>query len=139
MENKYNQTTSFIDIYTFVNGFHNYRVKTGITKDVLHTLYYIKYSEKEVTPKMLSLYFKVSKPRITNLITPLLEKKYVITKPSSMDGRSYCLMITEAGETFLHNAMEELFQLHHSLLSTLGSEDYQQLVSLIKKANQIFE
>lgn len=139
MENNYKQTTNFIDIYTFVNGLHNYRVKAGITKDVLHTLYYIKYSEREVTPKMLATYFKVSKPRITNLISPLLDKEYVMSKPSSIDGRSYCLILTKKGESFLQYAMEELFHLHHSLLETLGEEDYQQLVKFIKKANKLFE
>lgn len=139
MDNFYEKTMGLVEIYTFVNGMHNIKMQSHVNKDILHTLFYIKNSETSVTPKVLTTYLKVSKPRISKVLEPLLEKGYIITRPSTQDKRSYTLHMSEEGEVFLKNSMQELYHLQERLVQTMGFGEYIQFLDLINKANQIFK
>ncbi len=139
MDDLYNKTLGLIDIYTFVNHLHHYKVRTNITKETLHTLFFIKYSEQSVTLKVLASYFNVSRPRISKIITPLIEQGYLEMTPSTSDKRSYALTLSEEGRLYLVNSLHEVYQLYDTLVEKLGFGDYIQLVELIKKANEVFD
>lgn len=138
MDDLYNKTLGLIDIYTFVNSLHNYKVQANITKEALHTLFFIKYNEQPVTPKMLATYFKVSAPRISKIINPLIDIGYIEMRPSIKDKRSYTLHLSEEGYVYLIQSLQEVYQLYDTLVDKLGFGDYIQLVELIKKANEVF-
>lgn len=139
MNEIFNNSLGFIDIYTFVNGMHHFRLQAGINKDTLHALFYLQQAKHSVTPKSLATYFQVSKPRISKVLAPLLEKKYIITQNSIEDKRSYTLHLSPEGELFLKEAMQDLYELHEALINAMGFGEYIQFLELIKKANIIFE
>ena len=138
MDDLYNKAHGLIDIYSFVNSLHNLKVETNISKECIHTLFFIKYNPQPVTPKMLAAYFQVSKPRVTKIITPLIDAGYISVNPSSLDKRSYHLTLSEEGRKYLVNSLHEVSALYDALVDKLGFGDYIQLVELIKKANEIF-
>jgi DNA-binding MarR family transcriptional regulator len=98
------------------------------------------FTEKQntpITPLMLSNFFKISKPSVTFMINSLIKKQFLLKTPSPIDGRSYTISITDKGRELVECTHREYFIGIELLKTKLGDTDFNQLIELLEKANNI--
>lgn len=91
------------------------------------------------TPVMLAERLGVSKPMITALLTALWKKGYITKEPCREDKRAYFVLLTPQGEALVAQARADADGHLDALTAALGREDYDTLVRLLEKANQVLE
>ena len=91
------------------------------------------------TPVMLAEMLKVSKPMITAHITSLENKGYITKSPSPQDKRVYHILPTEKANTLVKKAKADLTHKLDWLINGLGQDDFNVLVALAEKANNIMK
>lgn len=97
----------------------------------------ITETEGPHTPVMLSSLLSVSKPMITAHITSLESKGYITKSPSERDKRAYYILPTEKAKKLVEKTKLELKNDLDTLINGLGQEDFNTLLTLIKKANTL--
>lgn len=99
----------------------------------------IVQTEGPYTPVMLAELLGVSKPMITALITALMKHGYVTKAPCPRDGRACYILPTDKAQALVASAQQETdAQLQH-MMDCLGAADFDTMISLISRANQIME
>lgn len=96
----------------------------------------ITKSEVPVTPVMAADFFKVKKPMITTMLNSLLKQKYIEKVPSATDKRSFTLNPTKKAIALVEKAYQEYFSMMRLLQTKMG-KDYETMIKLIEKANEI--
>lgn len=91
------------------------------------------------TSVMLAEMLGVSKPMITAHLTSLVEKGYVIKERSEEDGRVYYVLLTEKGQALVERAKKYMGRHIAFLAAEMGQEDFERLLNLAQRANQILE
>lgn len=91
------------------------------------------------TPVMLAQMLGVSKPMITAHLTSLSEKGYITREPSDEDKRAYYVLPTEKALQLVESAREEMCHYLDRLVGAMGREDFDMLIKLTQKANQILQ
>lgn len=89
------------------------------------------------TPVMLAEMLEVSKPMITAHLTSLVNKGYVIKKPSSEDKRVYYIIPTQKAEALVASAKKDLDGRLKQLEDMMGQEKFDAFVKLAGEANSI--
>lgn len=102
-------------------------------------LIFISKYEMEVTPLMISQFFRITKPSVTSMLNTLLKKFYLEKIPSKIDMRSYSLKITKKGENLVDSTFVEYHKSIELLKNRMGESDYMELIRLLTTANQILE
>jgi len=102
-------------------------------------LIYTSKQEIEVTPLMISQFFKISKPSVTSMINTLLRISYLEKISSLVDKRSYSLRITNKGRNLVESTFNEYHKSIELMINGMGESDYMELIRLLSKANQILE
>lgn len=102
-------------------------------------LIYTSKQETEVTPLMISQFFKISKPSVTSMINTLLRISYLEKLSSLVDKRSYSLKITNKGRNLVESTFNEYHKSIELMINGMGESDYMELIRLLSKANQILE
>ncbi|MDF2905108.1 MAG: transcriptional regulator, MarR family [Herbinix sp.] len=100
------------------------------------------YTQKQinpVTPLMISQFFKITKPSVTQMVNNLVKLNYLIKEPSVKDKRSYILRITHKGTDLVEQTFEEYFKSIELLKDKMGEGSFMQLIELIQMANSILE
>ena len=91
------------------------------------------------TSVMLAELLGVSKPMITAYLTALSEKGYITKEQSRDDKRVYYVLPTQKAMQLVGDAKADTNAHLADLVSALGQEDFDRLVKLTQKANQILE
>ncbi len=91
------------------------------------------------TSVLLASFLGVSKPMITANLTSLAEKGYITKEQSPSDKRVYYVLLTPKAQQLVEAAQAETNRHLNQLISALGEEGFDQLISLTQKANQILE
>ena len=99
----------------------------------------ISETEGPHTPVILAEMLKVSKPMITAHITSLENKGYIFKRPSPQDKRAYYILPTEKANTLVEKAKADLTHKLDWLIDGLGQDDFNALVELAEKANNIMK
>lgn len=121
------------------------RMKMKIKLDIpirsseMGVLIFIQKQDKDVTPKMISDFFKIAKPSVTSMVSLLLKKKYLEKVQSDTDKRSYALCMTRKGNELLDSTFSEYYRSINELRVKMGKESFSQFISLMCKANEILE
>ena len=99
----------------------------------------ISETEGPHTPVMLAELLRVSKPMITAHITSLENKGYIVKSPSPQDKRAYFILPTEKAKALVEQAKADLAQKLDCLKQGLGQENFETLIDLAEKANNVLE
>lgn len=94
---------------------------------------------KPHTSVMLAELLGVSKPMITAYLTSLSEKGYITKEQSQSDKRVYYILLTPKALQLVEDAKVEMNEQLAHLLERMGQEEFDTLVNLIQKANQVLE
>ena len=94
-------------------------------------------SETPVTPVDAARYFKVKKPMITAMVDSLTKNGYLEKQPSPTDKRSYLLTPTAKTVRMVEETYSEYFKVMETLYNGLGEQDYQELIRLLTRANEL--
>lgn len=100
-------------------------------------LIYIEKSDKQATPLMISNFFGIAKPSVTDMVNSLVKKDYLIKIPSEIDRRSYTLGVTPKGHELLETTYKEYFKGIETLEERMGYEEFKLFTQLLEKANNI--
>ncbi|KAF0223286.1 MAG: MarR family transcriptional regulator [Erysipelotrichaceae bacterium] len=102
-------------------------------------LIYVSKQTSPITPLEISEFFHISKPTVTEMISRLINSNYLGKIPSPEDRRSYTLVITEQGQALVETALNDYLKSMELLKIGLGDDEYGVLMSILQKANKIFE
>jgi len=100
-------------------------------------LIYTQKQSVQVTPLMISRFFKIAKPSVTSMVNTLIKRDYLIKEPSSVDGRSYTLKTTDKGKYLVESTFKEYFKTIELLKEKMGPSAFQQFIELMQIANCI--
>lgn len=100
-------------------------------------LIYLVKTNNEKVPKAIAEFFKVTKAMVTNMVSSLTKQEYVYKQVSLLDKRSVLIIPTQKAIDLVESTYKEYYK-HLMLLSKqMGSDDFNQLIVLIEKANRI--
>lgn len=91
------------------------------------------------TPLLLARMLGVSKPMITAHITALQGKGYITKQPCETDLRAYYILPTEKAIELTKRTKAEMNAKLESLAQEMGREDFDRLVALAARANEIMK
>lgn len=91
------------------------------------------------TPVLLAELLGVSKPMITAHLTALSENGYIRKQQSPEDKRVFYVLPTEKAWELVERAKVDLNQHLEQLIREMGQDEFDHLVRLAGKANQILE
>ncbi|MDO5520964.1 MAG: MarR family winged helix-turn-helix transcriptional regulator [bacterium] len=119
------------------------RLNMNIRKDIpirsseMGLLIYLVKSSGSNTPLEAAKYFKVSKGMITNMVTSLTKKGYIIREKSMEDKRSYLLLPTKIAIELVNKTYDENFKIMATIQEKLGTDDFQMFTTMLEKVNEI--
>lgn len=119
------------------------RLQMNMKRDIpirpseMGTLIYVEKSEEPVTPLMISNFFGISKPSVTDMINSLIKKKYLIKTPSDKDKRSYTVSPTQMGYELVETTFKEYVKTMELLEQKMGAQEFKLFLLLLEKANKI--
>lgn len=97
----------------------------------------IVQKEGVFTPLMIAELLEVSKPMITAHITALEKNEYIKKEYSKDDKRSFYVMPTEKAKKLVEKATQKTKQHLQCLESALGSDTFEELLSILNDTNKI--
>lgn len=119
----------------------NMKVKRDlpIRASEMGVLIYTSKQVDEVTPLMISQFFKIAKPSVTSMIKPLLRLAYLEKTISMLDKRSYSLKITQKGKNLVNSTIDDYYKSIDMMIEKMGLNEFSTLIELLNKANEILE
>lgn len=117
----------------------NINTKKGlpIRSSEMGMLIYLVQTDSEKSPKAIAEFFKVTKAMITNMVTSLQEKGYVLKQKSNVDKRSITILPTDKAIALVNTTYREYYHNLNILNEKMGSDKFEQLLSLLSAANNI--
>lgn len=115
----------------------NTKKELPIRSSEMGALIYLVKTEGEKTPLALAQFFKVTKAMATNMVTSLLTNGYIQKKQSEVDRRSFLLIPTKKAIDLVEDTYHEYFKTMLSLQQKMGKGEFDKLIELLKKANEI--
>jgi DNA-binding MarR family transcriptional regulator len=115
------------------------RLQMNIKRDIpirpseMGALIFIKKCEDPVTPLMISNFFSISKPSVTDMINSLIKKDYLIKTPSDKDKRSYTVFPTQKGHELVETTFKEYVKTMELLEQSMGTQEFKLFVQLLEK------
>lgn len=110
--------------------------KEFLTSSERELLAWIYLTKNDCTPLQLSKASGMKKEAVSRCLKCLHEKGCISREKNALDDRSYCLVLTEAGDKALQNDYGMMLQKYYDLYREMGDEFFD-LFQLISKANQI--
>lgn len=110
-----------------------------IRSSEMGALIFVQKQEGEVTPSMISDFFKIAKPSVTSMVSSLVRKGYLDKMHSETDKRSYTLRMTQKGNELLDSAFTEYYRAINELSERMGKEAFDEFIRLMQMANDIME
>lgn len=102
-------------------------------------LIFVSKQTSPVTPLDISAFFHIAKPSVSEMITNLTNVGYLVKTASNVDRRSYTVEITSKGQVLVESALTDYLKSLELLMTGLGDLEYKEMISLLQKANRIFE
>lgn len=102
-------------------------------------LIYISKLNADVTPLMISRFFKITKPSVTSMLNTLLRISYLEKIPSEFDKRSYLLRITKKGENLVESTFNEYHKSIEVMIDKMGLDTFNRFIETLKNVNEILE
>lgn len=99
----------------------------------------IAETEGQYTPVKLADMLGVSKQMITAHISSLESKGYIMKAPCSQDKRAYYIIPTDKALELVESAKADLNEKLEQLENELGANEFNTLVKLAEKANEIMK
>lgn len=117
----------------------NINTKKGlpIRSSEMGMLIYLVQTDNEKSPKAMAEFFKVTKAMITNMLTSLQEKGYVLKQKSNVDKRSITIIPTDKAISLVNTTYQEYYRNLNILNEKMGSDKFEELLSLLSLANNI--
>lgn len=115
----------------------NTKRELPIRSSEMGLLIYLCKTEDEKTPMGAARFFKVTKANITNMVSSLSKKEYLIKEQSSEDKRSFCLIPTEKAMQLVEQTYKEYFRTMEALKAGMGELEFEHFVVLLEQANKI--
>lgn len=109
-----------------------------LTKDELDLLSILIITDEVITPVLIAKKMGVSKPLVSRLIEQLYTKSLLEKVSNPNDKRSYSLLITDNGRKYLNDIYTYYLEPIYHLKKNLSAKEFEQLIKLIKKTNNIF-
>lgn len=126
------------DIRQFCSNHVKRAIKGGMTSaQELDVLSRLAMAQERHTPLQLCSEMGVSKSMVSRLIDQLEQKGLIGKQVSQQDKRSYGLVITPLGRQELENTYSYYLQPVYQLRRLMGSEEFSQLMSLIRRSNEL--
>lgn len=85
-------------------------------------------SERYLTPKGIAQKMKLVKSRITKIVDGLIKKEFIQRIKDPEDSRISLLSLTPLGKKKLHEIIEFLDEIHHSVLEQMAPEQRKTLL-----------
>lgn len=119
----------------------NIKVKRDlpIRASEMGVLIYTSKQDSEVTPLLISQFFKIAKPSVTSIIKPLLKLNYLQKTMSMLDKRSYTLSITQKGRNVVDSTINDYYKSIEAMLDKMGIKEFETFIELLNKANEILK
>ena len=95
--------------------------------------------EGKFTPLMIAELLEVSKPMITTHITVLQQKGYITKEYSLKDKRSFYVTPTDKAKELVKETAEKMSAYLHQIEKTLGTENFDELLSVLSYTNTILK
>lgn len=120
-----------------------YRLQMNVKRDLtiraseMGVLIFVSKSQEPATPLMISNFFGIAKPSVTEVVNSLVKKDYLIKMPSQVDRRSYTLKVTVKGQELLDSTYCDYFKALELLEERMGVDEFKLFVQLLQKANDI--
>lgn len=115
----------------------NKKMDIPIRASEMGALIYVQKSDAQVTPLMISNFFGIAKPSVTDMVNSLIKKDYLIKIPSKIDRRSYTLEVTEKGHVLLESTFKEYLRTMELLEEKMGYQKFILFIQLLQEANKI--
>lgn len=115
----------------------NKKMAIPIRASEMGALIYVQKSEDKVTPLMISNFFGIAKPSVTDMIDSLIKKTYLIKIPSKIDRRSYTVEVTEKGHELLESTAKEYLRTMDLLEEKMGNQKFSLFIQLLQEANEL--
>ncbi|MDE6656113.1 MAG: MarR family winged helix-turn-helix transcriptional regulator [Anaeroplasmataceae bacterium] len=93
--------------------------------------------EEVFTPVMIANLLGVSKPMIANHIAVLENKGYIYKDSSSEDRRSFHVLPTDKARILVETEEKKLNKYLEEIEKALGKDDFNLLMSLLDRSNQV--
>lgn len=100
-------------------------------------LIFVEKSLEPVTPLMISSFFGISKPSVTDMVNSLVDKEYLTKTPSDKDRRSYIVSATAKGHELVDRTFKEYVKSLELLEEKMGEQEFKLFIRLLEKANSI--
>lgn len=119
------------------------RLQMNVKRDLpiraseMGVLIFVSKSQEPATPLMISNFFGIAKPSVTEVVNSLVKKDYLIKMPSQVDRRSYTLKVTVKGQELLDSTYSDYFKALELLEERMGVDEFKLFVQLLQKANDI--
>lgn len=97
----------------------------------------VQKSGAPATPLMISNFFGIAKPSVTDMVNSLIKKNYLIKIPSKVDKRSYTLEVTLKGHELVESTSNEYFRTIELLEEKMGCQEFKLFIQLLEKANEV--
>ena len=117
----------------------NRRRSLPIRSSEMGVLIFIRKNQEPVTPLMISKFFDISKPSVTDMVRSLASKGYLVKKKSLTDKRSYTVFLTDKGNQLLRKTASKYYKTLETLRDRMGHEAFRQMVNLLEEANTLGE
>jgi MarR family transcriptional regulator, 2-MHQ and catechol-resistance regulon repressor len=109
--------------------------KIGLSHAQMGILYMLLYHQN-LQAKQISEYLGVSKSAVSQLIEPLVEKRYIERLPAPSDRRIVMLSLSAKGRQAMKRLSKYKFAGFRSRLESLPEKDLDQLAGLVRKLSQ---
>lgn len=135
--NKYFNANAVLSI--FAKNYMELKKGLPIRPSEMGVLNIITETEGQYTPVKLAELLGVTKQMMTAHINSLESKGYITKEPCSQDKRAYYILPTDKGLELVEWAKTDLNGKLENLVNGLGWEDFDTLVELAEKANEIMK
>lgn len=115
----------------------NMKRSIPIRPSEMGALIFVVKSEQQVNPLMISNFFGISKPSVTDMVNSLIKKEYLIKTPSDKDKRSYIVSVTSKGHELVDSTFKEYVKSMELLEEKMGFQEFKSFIKLLEKANDI--
>lgn len=115
----------------------NTKKELPIRSSEMGLLIYLVKTDNEKTPHAMAKFFKVTKAMVTNMITSLYKKGYISKEKDEKDKRSIHIVPTQKAIELVEKTYHEYYKNLSIMYEIMGKEDFENLIRLIEKANNI--
>lgn len=135
--NKYFAANAVLSI--FAKNYAELKKGLPIRPSEMGVLNIITQTDGPHTPVMLAELLEVSKPMVTAHIRSLEKEGYITKEPCSQDKRAYYILPTDKALELVEYARTDLTKNLERLIQGLGQDDFNTLVTLAERANDIMK